>query len=178
MYGNMLYISENLLQMAWETIAKWRDEFVQQAFNMAQLGLTDEQIAKVFNVAIDTLNGWKNEHEGFYESLANGRTLIVSQAAGAMFKSAIGFEYEETIETVQPDGKITTVTYKKYAKPNPYAGKFILSCRQRDIWSERSESIHTNINIAKLDISSLSPELLQVIEREQRKQLTENAGHN
>jgi hypothetical protein len=164
--------------MGWETTAKWRDEFVQQAHKLAKLGHTDEQIAEVFGVAISTLNDWKNDREGFYDALSSGRTLAIGEVANSMFKSAIGFEYEETIEEVMPDGKSKTVVYKKYAKPNPYAGKFILASRQRDKWSERSESIHTNINIAKLDISSLSPELLQVIEREQRKQLTENAGHN
>jgi len=164
--------------MAWENVAKWRDEFVQQAHKLAKLGHTDEQIADVFCVSVDTLNSWKNTREGFYEALSNGRTLALGEVANAMFRSAIGFEYTESIEKITAAGEIVTETYKKYAKPNPYAGKFILASRQRDKWTEKSESVHTNINIAKLDFSSLSPAILQAIEAEQKKQLTEHAGNN
>ena len=165
--------------MNWENTSKWDDKFMQQATQLAKLGLTDDQIASVWGVEHVTLDKWKNNKPGLYDALQQGRIQSLGEVADALFKSAVGYYYEEDAITSY-QGEVTVTRVKKYAKPNTWAAAKILAIRDRLNWSEvqRTESIHTNINIAKLDLSSMSPEILQAIENEQKKQLTENAGNN
>jgi hypothetical protein len=47
----------------------YRDEFVEQARKLAELGATDRDAAGFFNVSEQTLNTWKYTHPDFLESL-------------------------------------------------------------------------------------------------------------
>jgi len=164
--------------MGWQVTAKWRDENIEIVHRLALLGQTDAEIAMVFGVEPVTLSTWKNKYPEFYEALEKGRQLKLAEVAAATFKSAIGYDYEETIYTESEKFGKTTTVYKKHRAPNMYAAKFILAARARDKWTEKSETIHTNINIAKLDLTQLSPEQLKLLESIQTKQLTENATSN
>jgi transposase len=174
----MPYILPKILKMGWQVVAKWRDDFIQQVHKLAQLGLNDAEIAHVFDVDINTLSSWKNKYPEFYDQLEAGRQLKLAEVASATFKAAIGYEYEETVTAVSEKFGTTITTYKKHRAPNMYAAKFILAARVRDKWTERSETVHTNINIAKLDLTQLSPEQLKLLETIQTKQLTEHATSN
>lgn len=163
----------------WEFISMWDDKFIQQATQLAMLGHSDPEIAKVWGVTLDCFAKWKNNKPGLYEALCQGRAEALGEVAASLFKAAIGFEYEEDAITSY-QGEVTVTRVKKYKGPNPWACAKILAVKDRLNWSEvqRSESIHTNINIAKLDLSTMSPEILQAIENQQKKELTENAGNN
>jgi hypothetical protein len=99
--------------------------------------------------------------------------------AESLFKAAIGYVYEEDAITSY-QGEVTVTRVKKYKGPNPWAAAKILSVKDRANWSEvqRTESVHTNINIAKLDLTAMTPEQLELLESIQKKQLTENVGHS
>ena len=165
--------------MDWEERSKWDEKYLLQATQLTFLGLSEQQIADVWGITIGTLAKWKNSHPGFYEALNNGRIPYLGEVADAMHKAAVGYEYEEdAISNYQ--GQVIVTRIKKYAKPNPWAAAKILAIKDRTNWSEvqRSESIHTNINIAKLDLSSMNPEQLALLESIQKKQLVENVGNS
>jgi hypothetical protein len=165
--------------MGWEEHSKWDDKFIQQATQLAMLGHSDTEIAKVWGVELVTLAKWKNNKPGLYEALCMGRAQALGEVAQSLFKAALGYEYyEETAVAYQGDVQI--VKLKKYAKPNPWACAKILTIRDRANWTDvqRTESIHTNINIAKLDLSSMSTEQIALLESIQKKQLTENVGNS
>ena len=163
----------------WETISKWDDKYLQQVKELAMLGLTDVQIATVWGITVDCLAKWKNNKPGFYEALQQGRIPSLGEVAASLFKAANGFEYEEDAITSY-QGEVTVTRIKKYKAPNPWACAKILAIKDRTNWSEvqRSESIHTNINIAKLDLSSMTTEQISLLESIQKKQLTENVGNS
>lgn len=165
--------------MDWEVASKWKDVYLLQATQLTKLGLTDTQICKVWDISVETLNVWKNKHEGLYDALQKGKMQANGEVAEALFKAAIGYEYEEDAITSY-QGEVTVTRVKKYKGPNPWACARILEIKDRPNWSviQKSESIHTNINIAKFDVSSLTPEQLELLESIQKKQLTENVGNS
>jgi len=165
--------------LSWAATAKWDDKFILQATQIAKLGLNDQQIAEVWGIERVTLGKWKNSKPGLYEALCQGRMQALGEVADALYKAAIGYEYEEdAISSYQGDVQIVRV--KKYKPPNPWACAKILAIKDRANWSEvqRSESVHTNINIAKLDLSSMSTEQIALLESIQKKQLVENVGNS
>ena len=163
----------------WETISKWDDKYLLQATQLTFLGLSEQQIANVWGIELVTLAKWKNNKPGLYEALQQGRIPYLGEVADALHKAAVGYEYEEDAITSY-NGEVTVTRVKKYAKPNPWACAKILAIKDRANWSEvqRTESIHTNINIAKLDLSLMNPEQLALIESIQKKGLTENVGNS
>ena len=113
----------------------------------AKDGLTDEQIAHNMGIGTSTLYVWKNKHIEIAESLKQGKDVVDRQVENAMFKSALGFYYEE--ETVTNAGVV--VTTKKYSKPNTTAQIFWLKNRKPSEWRDKQEIEQTNHNI-EIDI--------------------------
>jgi len=165
-------------QSQWEVRSKWDDKYMRQATQLTFLGLSEQAIADVWGVALVTLHKWKNIKPGFYEALQQGRIPYLAEVADAMHRAAVGYYYTEQT-AVNYKGEVKIVDIQRYAKPNPWAAAKILAIKDTS-WREvqKSESIHTNINIAKLDLSSMNPEQLALLESIQKKQLTENVGNS
>ena len=162
----------------WEERSKWDDKYMLQATRLTFLGLSEQAIADIWGIALVTLHKWKNNKPGFYEALQNGRIPYLAEVADAMRKAAVGYYYKEET-AVNYKGEVKIVEVMKYAKPNPWAAAKILALKDPS-WREvqKTESIHTNINIAKLDLTSMNPEQLSLLESIQKKQLTENVGNS
>jgi len=165
-------------QAQWESRAKWDDRFIQQATQLTFLGLSEQQIADVWGIALVTLHKWKNNKPGFYEALQSGRQGALGTVAASLYKAAVGYEYDDVAVTSY-QGEVTITPIKKYKGPNPWAAAKILALKD-PAWREvqKTESVHTNINIAKLDLSSMSTEQIALLETIQKKQLTENVGNS
>jgi hypothetical protein len=165
-------------QAQWESRAKWDDKFIQQATQLTFLGLSEQQIADVWGIALVTLHKWKNNKPGFYEALQRGRIPYLAEVADAMHRAAVGYYYTEQT-AVNYKGEVKIVDIQRYAKPNPWAAAKILALKD-PTWREvqKTESVHTNINIAKLDLSSMSTEQIALLESIQKKQLTDNVGNS
>lgn len=59
-------------------------------------GLTNEQIAKNIGINPDTLYTWMKRFPEISEVLKRGKDVADRQVENAMFKSAIGYQYEES----------------------------------------------------------------------------------
>lgn len=109
----------------------------------ARDGLTDEQIAHNIGIRRETLYDWKKKYPNITNVLKQGKEVVDRQVENALYRTAIGFEYEE--ETVTNDGMI--VTTKKYSKPNTTAQIFWLKNRKPHEWRDKQEIENTNRNI-------------------------------
>lgn len=109
----------------------------------ARDGLTDEQIAHNMGIRRETLYDWKKKYPNITNVLKQGKEVVDRQVENALYRTAIGFEYEE--ETVTNDGMI--VTTKKYSKPNTTAQIFWLKNRKPHEWRDKQEIENTNRNI-------------------------------
>lgn len=101
----------------------------------AKDGLIDEQIASNIGVSYSTFREWKKRFPALSAVLKKSKDVVDRQVENALFKSAIGFEYEE--ETVTNAGDVVTV--RKYSKPNTTAQIFWLKNRKRNQWTDKSE---------------------------------------
>jgi hypothetical protein len=113
----------------------YTEKMCEQVFEMALLGLTDAQMAKVLGVSESTFNLYKDIPE-FSESLTRGKEEADGKVAKAMYKRALGITVTE--EALTRDGEV--VKLKKELPPDTAAAKHWLANRQRGLWANNGES--------------------------------------
>lgn len=120
-------------------MAKYTDWLTQEGLlkisGWARDGLIDEQISKNIGVSYSTFREWKKRFPALSAALKESKEVVDRQVENALFKSAVGFIYEE--ETVTNAGDVVLV--KKYSKPNTTAQIFWLKNRKRGQWTDKSE---------------------------------------
>jgi transposase-like protein len=112
----------------------------------ARDGLTDEQIAHNIGIAPRTLYRWKDKYEQISQALKKGKEVVDREVENALFKSAIGFEYEETKIIKEKDDmgrdRTRVEKTKKRVPPNVTAQIFWLKNRKPKEWRDRQEHEH------------------------------------
>jgi hypothetical protein len=108
----------------------------ERAFNLALLGLNDDQLSLALGICEATLNNWKHDHPTFLESLTRGKEDADAKVARSMYERALGVTIVE--EAVTKDGEI--VKLHKQLPSDTAAAKHWLSNRQRGRWSNNGES--------------------------------------
>lgn len=113
---------------------KFKEEYIELAYNYALLGAIDKDLARMFDVSETTINAWKKEHEEFSEALKKGKYEADAQVARSLFKRALGYQYEEVKREESEQGVKNTVTVKEVV-PDTTAQIFWLRNRQPDKWT-------------------------------------------
>lgn len=128
---------------------KYRAEYAEQAFKLALEGFTDKKIADFFKVDERTINNWKDNHQGFFQSLKRGKDdFDANIVEKSLAKRATGYQYKEITKVISREvgrktGKARMVTTKEVTKevaPDTTAIIFWLKNRQPDRW--RDKQIH------------------------------------
>ncbi len=131
--------------MAWQVKynAEYHDDW---AWSLASKGCTDNEIASAFGVSVRTINRWKKEHVSFLKKLEIGKEAADAKVEAALYKRAIGYEYEETetLLEMDKDGNRKPLKVKKTKKHVPsetMAGMYWLNNRSRKsgAWSQRQD---------------------------------------
>lgn len=136
----------------------------------ARDGLSDKQIAKNIGVAYSTFREWCKKFPALSASLKRGKEVVDRQVENALFKKAIGYEYEENtykIVTVkekrieEKNGKKVSIEVpvekeilvkktKKHVSPDTGAAAFWLKNRKPLVWKDKQEVQHSgNIGIVE-----------------------------
>jgi hypothetical protein len=123
----------------------FKPEYVKQAKNLALLGLSEEQMRSVFDVAMSTFSLWKVNYPEFSDALKEGKQDADGKVAASLYKRAIGFKQKENdIRTVSlPDGQGSEVVITEYEKtypPEVTACIFWLKNRQKELWRANPEN--------------------------------------
>ena len=109
----------------------------------AREGLNDVQIAGKIGIAVQTLYDWSRRFSSFSDALKKGKAPVDQEVENALLKSALGFEYEETITEIveQPDGtqRKQIKKFKRYMPPSNTAQIFWLKNRRPDRWREKQD---------------------------------------
>jgi hypothetical protein len=136
--------------------SKFQEKMLDQVFEMALLGLTDVQMAKVLGIADSTFSNYKNDYPQFLEALTRGKEEADGKVARAMYNRAIGVIIKE--EALTRDGDV--VTLHKELPSDTAAAKHWLSNRQRALWANNGESTITTTTplVITLDKSELNSE--------------------
>jgi hypothetical protein len=96
------------------------------AKRLALDGYSDEVIARIAGVSLETLDYWKAVHGDLADAIKSGRTAADAEVVATLHMLATGFEREE--ETVAGKDAVR-VTYRKYHAPELGAIKTWLNAR-------------------------------------------------
>lgn len=119
--------------------SKFREEFVEQARKLAELGATDREIGDFFEVDERTVNRWKVEHEGFCQSLKVGKAVADDRVEQALYRRALGYSHDAVKIAVNAQGEVTVVPFVEHLPPDTTAGIFWLKNRRPAEWRDVRE---------------------------------------
>ncbi|WP_236700894.1 hypothetical protein, partial [Carnobacterium maltaromaticum] len=117
-------------------------------------------ICKRLDVAESTFNNYKREFSELMESLKKGKEIADYQVEDALYKRAIGYEYEEETRQLTESGAFTTTKIvTKHVSPDTGAIALWLKNRKRDSWQKHNsideEFKKEQIKLAKAQTKSI-----------------------
>lgn len=123
------------------------EEGITRISGWARDGLTNEQIAENLEISLSTFKRWKTnpapEFDPLRAALKVTKDFVDRQVEGALYKSAMGFEWEEITEELKFNpltGKHEMIVTKKVhrkAAPSNAAQIFWLKNRKPDDWRDK-----------------------------------------
>ena len=114
----------------------------------ARQGLTDEQIAKNIGISTVTFYDWLKKYPNISKSLKKGKAPVDFEVENALYKRAVGFEYEETetlIEEVNGETKKKVKRIKRTALPDTSAIIFWLKNRKPEQWRKMNPTVENKL---------------------------------
>lgn len=117
---------------------KFDKRLVKQARELALLGLTDVEMAKVLDVAKTTFNVWKIQHPEFARAITEGKTIADGQVAASLHHRAIGYSHPETLVN-NWQGTIIKTRVVRHYPPDTQAALKWLHNRRPSLWRTQPE---------------------------------------
>lgn len=122
---------------------KFKQEFIQQAQALCDLGATDEEMAAFFQVDTRTLYRWKLDNEEFCQAIKAGKSRADDRIERSLFQKASGFYFKEEqaikIKSGQFEETVEVVPVERYAPPDTTAMIFWLKNRRKVQWRDKQE---------------------------------------
>lgn len=128
----------------------------------ARDGLSDEQIAKNIGISKKTFYEWKKNYGNFGDSLKKTKDVVDREIENALYKSAMGYDVEETVEELRFNKKtgknelVVTKRTKRHIPPSNTAQIFWLKNRKPEEWREKREVEENDPMVLKKAIDLLS----------------------
>ena len=116
--------------------AEWMND---QAFRLALLGLTDEEMAAAFGICIDTFYRWLNEFHAFSESIQKGKVRADADVAHSLYKRATGMVIISERAMKNKEGEVVIAQTKTEIPPDTGAAAKWLFNRQRGRWTAKED---------------------------------------
>ena len=113
----------------------YRDDFPDRVRAMDKKRFTLDCIGDELGVAGGTISVWQNEYPEFRDAIKELRRKAVRGLESALFKGAVGYEYEETKVTkdLDKEGNVTKTHVEKTAKRRaPNAAMTIFALKNMD----------------------------------------------
>lgn len=110
----------------------------------ARDGLSDEQVAANMGISRSTLNAWKKKFPDISDTLKKGKDVADREVENALFKRAVGYEFDEVTEELMDSGELrVTKKVRKQVAPDTGAAAFWLKNRKPEVWRDKQEVEHT-----------------------------------
>jgi len=133
---------------------KYKPNFPERAKEYAKKGLIEAQIAKNLGIGVTTFNKYKKEYPEFYEALKNGKIGPDDEVENALFKRALGYEYEEVKTEYLTTGNVRRTVYTRKMAPDVTAQIFWLKNRRPDRWRDKIEHEH-KVEVTGFDVKRI-----------------------
>lgn len=122
---------------------KYHASYAEKARKLCVLGATDELLAEMFDVHVDSIRIWKTKHPAFGKAVAEGKLHPDMEVAQSLLHMATGYEYAEEVAEKCKDKhgneKLQKVTVYKRQAPHPTSAMFWLQNRRADLWRHASK---------------------------------------
>lgn len=105
----------------------------------ARDGLSDVQIARNIGIGKITLSDWKLKYPIISQALKSGREIADIKVENALFKRALGFDYDEVKEEYKDGVLLKTTVTKKHAAPDISAQRYWLRNRKPLVWCDKPD---------------------------------------
>lgn len=122
--------------------SKFKEEFIEQARKLCELGATDKEVADFFGIHEATLNRWKSDYPQFCESLKTGKSVADERVERSLYHRAIGFKHD-AVKMFNHNGIVITEPYVEYFPPDTTACIFWLKNRRPGDWRDKQETEHS-----------------------------------
>ena len=116
----------------------YRVAFAKQARKLCLLGLTDVEMAGVFDVSEATFYNWKKKVPQFLEALIEGKVVADANVAQSLYHRAIGYEHPETHISMNK-GKVQKTQITRRYPPDTSAAIMWLKNRQGILWRDQRD---------------------------------------
>jgi hypothetical protein len=131
----------------------FNDDLQEKILKMAELGLTDKQVAYICGVTYQTVNNWKIAHPDFFDSLKISKELADMHVEQSLYQKAKGgLKTTEIHDGIDATGNVINKTVVRELAPDNTAMIFWLKNRQPNKWREKQEVEHT-VSEIKIDKS-------------------------
>jgi DNA-binding transcriptional regulator YiaG len=118
--------------------SKFKEEYIEQARKLCELGLTDEELARYFEVHVATIYRWQASFPLFCEALKVGKAPADDRVERSLYHKAVGYTFDsEKIFNYQ--GEIVRAKSVEHVPPDTTAAIFWLKNRRKDEWRDRQE---------------------------------------
>lgn len=111
---------------------------------IAAAGLTDVEIAQVFDVPAEHIRRWRSRYRDFDAAIVDGRTRADAQVIEALHRKAVGFSVP--VETIDKEGNL--VRRNQYFAPDTAAIKYWLNARRKDFRERQEVQVEVNVTLA------------------------------
>jgi hypothetical protein len=114
---------------------KYKAEYADQAYKLCLLGLTDAEMAPVFNVSEVTINAWKKAHPKFLKSVKDGKEIADADVGKKLLERAMGYSHPEEKIFLHEGNPVKVNTIKHYP-PDATSMIFWLKNRSPENWRD------------------------------------------
>lgn len=118
----------------------YKPEYPDLAYKFCLLGATNEELARSFDVHVDTIKEWLNVYPEFSASVKEGREIADANVANRLYKRAMGYEHQAVKIFANPTtGAEQIIPYTEHYAPDTTACIFWLKNRQKGKWRDKTE---------------------------------------
>lgn len=115
----------------------YKPEYDEQVYKLALLGLTDEELAKFFEVSHTTIYNWDKAFPSFLASRARGRDIADGEVVVKFRERALGYSHKAEKIMINRSGEIIRAEYTEHYPPDTQAASLWLANRQPSRWRLR-----------------------------------------
>lgn len=120
-------------------------------------GMTRADVAQALGIHASTLSSWGKKLPSLKTALEQGSDIADTTVENALYRRAVGFPYEERVDTEMTDGRVKVKRYTRYMPADVTACIYWLKNRKPDQWRDRKDVedrvIEVVMNTASTDFS-------------------------
>lgn len=133
---------------------KYRINFCKPARALCERGATHEDLAKYFEVNVESIYEWKKVHPEFSNAIKDAKLDFDTRVERALYERAIGYSHED-VHFAVCNGELVSSPTTKHYPPDATSMIFWLKNRKPKEWREK-----TDVALQNADGSNIVPQSL------------------